>query len=278
MDPPVSAVALAGGVRSGGRTHRDAWVRPLVGHDEEYLAEVALLLPAARRATALLARTVQRIGSVPSTEDAVRGLCAGDRESLVWQVWRLTWGDAVDVVVGCDACGEKLDVRLDAAQAAAASGEVPLGPLREQVGGRAVTFRVPTGADLEEAGDAPDERSGVSRLLRRLVTDVDGGPAGPDDLDRLAGPLAERLADLDPGAETWVRTVCPACGADLASLVDPVALVSEEVARGARGLLQEVHLLASTYHWTEDVILSLPTPRRRRYLDLVAGDAPWSGP
>lgn len=45
-----------------------------------------------------------------------------------------------------------------------------------------------------------------------------------------------------------------------------------------------MHVLASNYHWTEDVILSMPLVRLRRYLGELAADqgAPaepeWTGP
>ena len=47
--------------------------------------------------------------------------------------------------------------------------------------------------------------------------------------------------------------------------------------------MEEIHVLALHYHWSEAAILALPAPRRQRYLALLArhvaqgtstGDAP----
>jgi hypothetical protein len=48
-------------------------------------------------------------------------------------------------------------------------------------------------------------------------------------------------------------------------------------------LMEEIHVLALHYHWSEAAILALPAPKRQRYLALLArhvaqstspGDAP----
>ena len=36
--------------------------------------------------------------------------------------------------------------------------------------------------------------------------------------------------------------------------------------------MEDVHLLALHYHWSEAAILALPWPRRRRYLAMLARD------
>jgi hypothetical protein len=38
-----------------------------------------------------------------------------------------------------------------------------------------------------------------------------------------------------------------------------------ELRRAAEGLHEDVHVLASAYHWQEDVILALPRRRRQDY-------------
>ncbi len=47
------------------------------------------------------------------------------------------------------------------------------------------------------------------------------------------------------------------------------AFLLQEMLRGARQVVEEVHALAFHYHWAEQEILALPRSRRRRYLDLI---------
>jgi len=63
-----------------------------------------------------------------------------------------------------------------------------------------------------------------------------------------------------------VQAACPACGAPHVIDTDPYRALSLQ---SAGRLLQEIHILAATYHWGEAEILALPLERRRIYLDLI---------
>ena len=45
--------------------------------------------------------------------------------------------------------------------------------------------------------------------------------------------------------------------------------VQRELAHEAAFLYQDVHLLATRYHWSEDKILALPRARRLQYAELA---------
>jgi hypothetical protein len=49
------------------------------------------------------------------------------------------------------------------------------------------------------------------------------------------------------------------------------ALLWVEVEAGAIALVQDVHLLAAAYGWSEAEVLGLGPARRRAYLELVRG-------
>ncbi len=78
------------------------------------------------------------------------------------------------------------------------------------------------------------------------------------------------MAELDPAAEIWLEATCPACGSASTVLLDPAAIVVEEVDRHARRILREVDQLARAYGWREPDVLALGPARRRAYLGLVA--------
>ena len=270
-------VPLTHGLPADGERCREAWLRPLDGRDEEALARTDGRAAAAR-ASALLDRVVERVGALEGVSSAA--LTVGDRERLLWQARRLASGDRLDLVLDCPACTGKLDVSLDLS---AFDGPVPGGvgdrsahpggvptEQREEIDGHVVGFRLPTGADQEAVADsAADPPAAARALLARCVLDVDG--AVPDDavLARVGGALAERMAALDPQAETRVDTACPACGAAVSTFVDAGAVLIEELTRSARWLLEEVHALAWHYHWSEADILALTAARRGRYLELI---------
>ncbi|MHC4352435.1 MAG: phage baseplate protein, partial [Planctomycetota bacterium] len=50
---------------------------------------------------------------------------------------------------------------------------------------------------------------------------------------------------------------------------DIVTFLWEEISLHAKGLLQEVHSIASVYGWREDDILSMSSARRQYYLHMV---------
>ncbi|MEQ1895103.1 MAG: hypothetical protein ABL998_21395, partial [Planctomycetota bacterium] len=56
------------------------------------------------------------------------------------------------------------------------------------------------------------------------------------------------------------------------SLLDAVAFLRAEFAAARRALQEELHVLASTYHWSEAEILALPSDRRRRYVARILAD------
>src|SRR5436309_2336021 len=90
-----NAVLLPGGLMSkDGRLLRHAVLRPLSGHEEEWLARNRHL-PNATKVTWLLQACVLSLDDVPATTGLARQMLVGDRDYLVLQLRRLTLGDDV---------------------------------------------------------------------------------------------------------------------------------------------------------------------------------------
>jgi hypothetical protein len=274
-------VALPGGCWLDGRCQREAALRPLTGDDEAWLleAEAGGMLPA-ERSTALLARCLTRLGAATTvTPELARSLTVGDREALLLQLRRLTFGDDLPCTVSCPApsCGERLELPLRV-------GDLLLPPYPPQPrrhqrtwtsGGTAVQvgFRLPTGADQEAAAAAAaagDPAAGASLLLRRCVEDLDppGGP--PETLpEDLLARLDATVAALDPQAELRLSVRCARCGLEFSTVLDAGGCLYEEVSLHARHLYQGVHLLALHYHWGERELMGMTARERSRYLGLL---------
>jgi predicted RNA-binding Zn-ribbon protein involved in translation (DUF1610 family) len=261
----VHAVRLPHGVLAGTERRRHAALRPPRGEDEAFLLEDGAGLTRAEQVTALLARCVVEIGGEEPGPDGVRGLTAGDREALLLQLRAAALGDRIACVLDCPDCGERLDLDLEVGELLV-DGYPEARPWHElRVGNgwkRLLRVRLPTGADLESAGHEPDDEAGARTLIARCVEgDL------PEDGE---GVVAARLAELDPQAETLVRTGCPECGAEIAALLDAATILLGELAGSPEALFREVHAIASHYHWSEPEILALDIRRRRRYLELIA--------
>ncbi|MFG2550453.1 hypothetical protein ACGFWF_11010 [Streptomyces sp. NPDC048581] len=133
-----------------------------------------------------------------------------------------------------------------------------------------VVFRLPGVADLTAAARAADPRAAL--LSRCLVSAVrDGTDAGPDDLPvPVQRRIAEAVEAADPGADVTLNIACPECGEATRAELDIASYLWTELDTWARDLLLDVHLLATSYGWSEPEILALSPLRRRYYLELCA--------
>jgi hypothetical protein len=276
-------ITLPGGFAAAGGWHRTVSVRPLCGRDEAFLAEQAGFLLPVQRTTALLARTVERLGPCQTVTPAALGaLAVGDREALLLHLRRLTLGERIACVLSCSnpACGEKLDLDLSVsdlllppyAYAAAVYERLVEGAEGQYL----VRFRLPTGADQEAAALlAFDNLEAAAHLvLQRCIEQVllQGAavPCGQGIPSAVAQAVPQWMAELDPQAEVRLHLTCPACSMAFEQLFDAGEYFFQELTGQQEALYREVHLLAWHYHWSEADILAMPRHKRRLYLRLLA--------
>lgn len=263
----IATIPLAHGLRIDGQSWRTCELRPLDGHDEEALAGLPGDMPAARRVSELLARTIVRMGALdrPGVE-LVGDLAVGDRERLLLNLFAITFEPRVTVNLRCAACAEDLDASLAIADLICSDDPPPQPDYRVSAGRQSIRIRVPRGSDQEAvtALAADDLDRACDALVRRCLIDA---PPGLD-LGAWREAIETRFAELDPQAETSVRLMCPSCEAGTDWLLDAAALIFDRMATASQ-LIDEVHAIASQYHWSERAILALSTPRRRTYLDRI---------
>jgi hypothetical protein len=106
-----------------------------------------------------------------------------------------------------------------------------------------------------ELGDLSMARA---ELVRRCVMPESSSQPAVDTL----------LAEMED-AETLANLKCPACSREWQEVLDVAEFVWTRVSHRARQLLWEVHMLASSYGWSEENILSLSPARRRLYLEML---------
>ncbi|HUZ03482.1 MAG TPA: hypothetical protein VMU89_24315 [Thermomicrobiaceae bacterium] len=266
-------VRLPGGlVLDDGQRIELAELRPLSGREEDWLATHPGV-PSAVATTHLLGSCVVRLGDTKTGPELARRLLVGDRDYLMLQLRRLTLGERVSAVVGCPACGERMDVdfRVDdvpvewrpqvatnhlvTMDAPAAGDAVPP---------RTVRVRLPNGAD-QEAVLGLEASIAVERLLARCLVEPDAALTAKE---RVA--VIEALDRLAPQVEVELDLTCPECAHELVVPFDTTAFFLDEVRQSNAHLLREVHTLAFHYHWSETEILELTRARRRAYLSLLS--------
>lgn len=227
---------------------------------EEGLAEA----PAGR--ALLLHRTAR-----PDVDTAaLPTLPLGEREADLFALRRALFGERMQVRLECRACGQDMEFDLDAGEFAKSLVGPGDSVVRLAEGGWDVEFRLPGSADLMAAARAADPRAAL--LVRCLVSAVrDGAPVSPD---ALPVPVQRRIAEAveaaDPGADVTLNIACPECGAATRAELDIASYLWTELDAWARDLLLDVHLLATSYGWSEPEILALSPLRRRYYLELCA--------
>jgi hypothetical protein len=119
-------------------------------------------------------------------------------------------------------------------------------------------FRVPTVRDILECGWQDDARR---RLLDRCLR---------GERNRSRDAAAERaMAIVAPALRSEVMGTCPECCATVYLEFDARSFCLAELAACASSVLRDVVLLARAFRWTEAEILSLPSSRRRTYVEAL---------
>lgn len=257
---------LPGGIMRDGQRLRDFRFKALTGVEELAIAEAFAADDAVpKRVTAILTASVTSLGGATATEADIRDLAVGDRQFLMQRLVGELGAETGWMTATCAHCGEPFDFPMR-------FGDLPVKPAGDGFPFTAVdgaTFRAPTGADQDVlAAECLDGEAARIRLVELCL--VDGGtPVEVAALDRAElARIDAALETISPEAVTETSLDCPACGRTCAVDLDIGAMPLPR----ADTLYQEIHRMASIYHWTETEILLLPRSRRRRYLAMIARD------
>jgi hypothetical protein len=132
---------------------------------------------------------------------------------------------------------------------------------------------LPTGTDQLSWLNAPADptESLPLQMASTLVRRLDG--AVPPENWRLPtawlNTLSTELEHKDPLTALLLKTLCPACSEAVPVEFDLEGLLLEKLKEDQARMLEQIHQLASVYHWSEAKIMGLPAWRRRYYLSKV---------
>lgn len=247
-----------------------ARLRAISGAEEDWIAEMAdPSMPAACHE--LLARCL----GWPSPEhadglDQVRSLTLVERDWLLLQLHQRSFGCEIVGEVRCPICRARNEVRFAARDLCDAPGGTPDRSEVPLPSGGVAIVRALTAADHEHFASLAelDTDSQWDAALARLVVSADGSDP-PTDLGQDARNTIVQAVEAAAPDPIRLDLACHECGTRIEAPFDPPHFVMAEVLSHSRTLLDDVHTLAMTYHWSESEILRLPIRRRLAYLALI---------
>jgi hypothetical protein len=193
--------------------------------------------------------------------EAVADWPLGRLHSALAELQCACFGRNLQGQISCPECAERLEFQMDA--------QALLANERDSVSSVTVgdhSFRLPTTRDLARASREPDARSAAIQIVESCRMDPgDAADWREEDLDE----IGERLSVADPLAEIRLTFHCAKCGHQWQENLDIAAFLWTEIETRSKGLLMEVHALATAYGWSEADTLSLSEARRAAYLEMV---------
>jgi hypothetical protein len=218
--PADTSVDLPGGyITPTGEVIRSAEVRELNGRDEEAISRASTL---GRMLNIILSRGVATIGGNKVDESVLDNLFAGDRDALLLGIYRVTFGNPVEVTGWCEGCNEQKIAAVDLLSDI--KSKVLADPIADRVftvEGRGHTYKVtlPTGHVQKELNSGVDKTLAElgTILLQHTVLEIDGVPVySPNAVANIGiqdrRKISEEIADRTPGPKfDDIKVTCPDC-------------------------------------------------------------------
>jgi hypothetical protein len=201
-------------------------------------------------------------------------LSIGQRDASLIDLREKLFGSQLTCLTDCPACGERLELSFNVTDIRA-SADVETADLFLHRAGYELRLRLPNSLDLLALVECADPAERREKLFEQCVASVvhEGRTESVTAIKDLPAEVVElalaRIAEADPQGDVEVDLNCPCCGNAWQTDFDIVSYLWAELHAWATQMLREVHLLASTYGWSESDILTMSASRRRRYLEMV---------
>ena len=268
MDAQGVEVRLPGGLAENGHLERRAKFHLLTGRIEQSLIESKMNRDRPAYVTDVLSRVLKNIGKLPADPAHVSRLCVADRQYLMLRLAALLNGEQLWLKVDCGHCHSVFDVELRRCDLPIKEAGEGYPKIKLQLNKWDIEAGVPTGRDQEGLGDLT-EAEAVLRLLQQCIYTVNGRPPAEDFFSRLTekhiAAIDKALDEVSPAVCDRLVVICPECDQKQYAKLDHY----EDDAPDEYLFYDEIHTLASHYHWSEAEILDLPRAKRRRYLDMI---------
>jgi hypothetical protein len=199
-------------------------------------------------------------------------LSIGRRDAALLTFRECTFGPHMSSLTECPQCGKQVELSFDVSSVRATPELEPTQDVVVGVAGYDLQVRPPNSVDVAAIAAEPAIERKRQRLFERCLVGArrNGQPAASDELPPEAiDVVAERLAEADPQADVQLDISCPFCGKGWRRTFDIGAFFWSEIEAWAARILQQVHILATAYGWSERDVLALSPVRRQFYLEMV---------
>ena len=193
----------------------------------------------------------------------------GERDAVLTRLYASMFGSRLELATNCPFCAARLDVSLTTDELLIEPATDSPAPI--EIGRRRFEVRPVNSADLAMAAAMPDVETARALLALRCLVPVDGEGVPETLSDDEIDAVAAALAALDPASDRYVPLKCFACEASWDAPIDIARTLAAEVEAAADTLMDDIHDLALSYHWSEEAILALAPGRRRAYLQRLRG-------
>ncbi len=176
-----------------------------------------------------------------------------------------------------ESCKELMEIALTMEDITGMHQSAEEGACLIPFGGRDYTFRKPTARDQMEwlKQTYPGEEAAAEAMMRTLhipgeATRANGEiPTG----SQWITAVNEGMKNQDPLVTMEMILFCPACNKENHYEPDLEELTLTKLHKIQQGQLNNIHKLASRYHWSEAQIMALTPSRRNYYLTLIEKEA-----
>lgn len=209
------------------------------------------------------------------TREELSLLPIGQRDAGLLAIWEATFGQDLNGFAVCPYCREALQLTVevdDLRVTSTARGDDLFGC---SCAGIDLQLRSLNSRDMAAVAHSTDLDKARQALLKRCVIQASRNGERLELMSispEMERAIEESLEDYDPQSDVQLKLTCTSCTHQWSVVFDIASLLWQEVVIHAKRLLQEVHVLAKGYGWSEAEILSLSPGRRRLYLTMVAGD------
>lgn len=205
-------------------------------------------------------------------ESLVR-LSLGQRDRRLLLLRQALFGPRLESVAHCPNCHERLEFQVNINDILTNGDETAAEAAQTfQAGRYEVQFRLPNSLDMATIPDGATVSEAQNHLLARCLLAVshDGqAVATAETPEDVVQQTMIAMSTQDKQADTRLALECPACGHAWSAPLAIVSFLWTEIEQWAVRVLQEVHILASAYGWSEQAILQMSPWRRQLYLEMV---------
>jgi hypothetical protein len=240
--------------------------------DQHVDLDINFDMPRVDLVTILLANCLLQVDGRAIDAESVRNLTVANRLQGLLAIAYPSIGTSTTAVAICNKEECRGEVELELVLASFAS-DAPDKIEWISPDGKSVSCRLPTGEDQRAWQKHTRTHGSIDEawLANQLVQHNGDWPPSPLPETWLE-PLSRALKAADPLTALTIDTQCPFCGKSLCVEIDLELLLVEGLRSQQRQLFEQVHRLASRYHWSEADIVAMPSWRRQRYLSRLGAE------